>query len=127
MREALLAGDLEAFGHILHQSWLNKRRVVPGISNDHIDACYAAARSAGAIGGKITGAGGGGFILFYCPEPYQTAVIDVLQQAGLRQMDFKFDFEGAQVTFSNLLTSAFGNKLDGKSKILQCLERQSRS
>lgn len=114
MREALLAGDLEAFGRILHQSWLNKQGVAPGISNDRIDACYAVARSAGAVGGKITGAGGGGFMLLYCPEPYQTAVTDVLQQAGLHRMDFKFDFEGAQVTFSNHPTSALDHKLDSK-------------
>ena len=71
--------------------------MAPNISNDSIDQVYALARSKGALGGKITGAGGGGFLMLYCPEEYQEAVADALEDAGLRRMVFAFDTGGAQI------------------------------
>ena len=97
IRWALEGGDLDAFGELLHSSWVQKRSLAPNISNDTINEVYEAARSKGAIGGKITGAGGGGFLLLYCPELYQPAVTETLEGMGLRRMGFAFDTHGAQV------------------------------
>jgi D-glycero-alpha-D-manno-heptose-7-phosphate kinase len=95
--QALEAGDLDTFGDLLHRSWVEKRSLAPNITNDSIDQIYELARSRGAMGGKITGAGGGGFLLLYCHEEFQGAVTKVLEDAGLRQMSFAFDIAGAQV------------------------------
>jgi D-glycero-alpha-D-manno-heptose-7-phosphate kinase len=99
--QALEEEDLDAVGELLHASWVQKRSLAPQISNDTINKAYEAARSRGAIGGKITGAGGGGFLLLYCPEPYQQAVMEILQGMGLRQMDFAFDTHGAQMVHTD--------------------------
>jgi D-glycero-alpha-D-manno-heptose-7-phosphate kinase len=71
MLAALQQQDLDAFGDLLHQSWVQKRGVVEDISNNIIDQAYAAARRSGALGGKIAGAGGGGFLMLYCHETHQ--------------------------------------------------------
>ena len=97
IRDALLAGDLTAFGELMHQSWLNKRGLVANISNSSIDRWYNIARQAGAIGGKITGAGGGGFLMLVCPVEIQAALTAALGAQGLRRMDFAFDFAGVRV------------------------------
>jgi D-glycero-alpha-D-manno-heptose-7-phosphate kinase len=97
IREALEAGDLDSFGELMHRSWVQKRSLAPNISNDSIDGVYNLARSRGAMGGKITGAGGGGFLMLYCQEEYQDAVTEALEDAGLRRMGFGFDTYGAQV------------------------------
>jgi len=97
MRDQLRAGKLEAFGTMLHESWLAKKRVSSKISNPHIDAIYELATKSGAIGGKITGAGGGGFLLLYCEPPNQERVRQALAGKGLKEMTFSFDFQGAHV------------------------------
>ncbi len=97
MQKALVAGDLDHFGRLLDLSWQEKKQLSRKISSSAIDACYEAARRAGAIGGKIVGAGGGGFLLLYCPPPRQKAVRTALAHYGLREMTFDFDFTGAQV------------------------------
>lgn len=97
MRVALKSGDLRTFGSLLHQGWQAKRRVSSKISTARIDAMYEAARNAGALGGKITGAGGGGFLLLLCPEQQQPDVRAAMTQFGAREMTFDFDFHGAQV------------------------------
>lgn len=97
MAEALRCQDLDAFGDLLHQSWVQKRGVVSDISNNLIDQAYAAAREHGALGGKIAGAGGGGFMMLYCHEEHQDAVTRALQDLSLSRMDFRFDFDGPQV------------------------------
>jgi len=97
MADALRQFDLDAFGDLLHQSWVQKRGVVSDISNNLIDQAYAAAREQGAIGGKIAGAGGGGFMMLYCHEDRQADVTRVLQALNLSRMDFRFDFEGPQI------------------------------
>lgn len=90
-------GKLDEFADLLHQSWLQKRGVATDISNNQIDQAYETARNNGALGGKITGAGGGGFLMLYCHEDKQPAVTAALQEMGLARMEFRFDFDGAQV------------------------------
>jgi D-glycero-alpha-D-manno-heptose-7-phosphate kinase len=97
IRHALEAGDLDTFGELLHRSWVQKRELAPNISSDSINQVYELARSKGARGGKITGAGGGGFLLFYCDQLHQKAVTEALEGAGLRRLAFAFDTEGAQI------------------------------
>ena len=95
MQEALQAGDFTWMGALLHDAWQMKRRVSSGISNDAIDAAYDAARSAGALGGKITGAGGGGFLLLLVPPAAQASVRAALAPLGLRPMQFGVEPRGA--------------------------------
>ena len=94
-RETLVAGDLDQFGAILHRGWECKRQLAKGITNGEIDELYEVARKAGAIGGKITGAGGGGFLLLYCPLPAQESVRQAL--AHLRELPFHFERDGSKV------------------------------
>lgn len=97
MVDALNKHDLDAFGDLLHQSWLQKRGVVTDITNNVIDQAYATARQQGALGGKIAGAGGGGFMMLYCHEDRQETVTNALQALNLSRMDFQFDFDGPQI------------------------------
>jgi D-glycero-alpha-D-manno-heptose-7-phosphate kinase len=97
MKEALQCGDLEHFGHLLDDAWQAKKRISDRISSPRIDHLYAVARSSGAVGGKITGAGGGGFLLLYSEPACQEAVRSALQQEGVQEMAFAFDSQGAQV------------------------------
>ncbi|GCF07515.1 GHMP family kinase ATP-binding protein [Dictyobacter arantiisoli] len=98
MREALLAGQLDHFGHLLDQGWQAKRSLSGAVTTSDIDHWYALARQSGAIGGKITGAGGGGFLLLYCPLPQQQAVRKNLTQQGLQELEFEFATFGPQVS-----------------------------
>lgn len=97
MEEVLLAGDLEAFGLLLNEGWQLKKQLSGKISNPRIDALYELAREKGALGGKITGAGGGGFLMLYCGVEKQEAVKKALAEAGLKELSFRFDFHGARV------------------------------
>jgi len=96
MRASLLRGDLHQFGELLHEGWQAKRRISSKISTPRIDRLYSLGIEAGVLGGKITGAGGGGFLLFYCEAPYQAAVREAMSQEGLHEMAFAFDTQGAQ-------------------------------
>ncbi len=98
MRDLLVAGNLAGFGEALHVGWQMKRSLGVGISYPRIDAAYARARAAGAIGGKLAGAGGGGFLVLYCPNARQGEVRAAL--SGLKEVDFKFDQAGARVAFA---------------------------
>ncbi|MCB0003717.1 MAG: GHMP kinase [Anaerolineae bacterium] len=97
VRACFVGGDLTAFGQLLHENWMQKKLFAPGISNALIDDSYDTARKLGAVGGKITGAGGGGFLMLYCPRASQPAVTDALEAKGLLRMDYKFDSTGARV------------------------------
>jgi len=97
MRAALLAGRLKEFGCLLDEVWRAKKRVSDKISDSRIDYLYETACDNGAIGGKITGAGGGGFLLLYCEKDCQQKVRDALAGEGLRELVFEFDFQGARV------------------------------
>jgi D-glycero-alpha-D-manno-heptose-7-phosphate kinase len=101
-REALLQGDIERLGPIMHQSWEAKKSLSDGISNPAIDRAYWAAREAGALGGKIAGAGGGGFMLLICPPKCHAAVEAALHENGLVRADINFDFAGARVLMNNV-------------------------
>ena len=100
MCDALTGQELDRFGLLLHESWLAKKQLTNEISNSAIDHWYAAARKAGALGGKISGAGGGGFLLLYCPLKRQRAVREQLHSLGLREMPFCFSEGGASVVTS---------------------------
>lgn len=93
----LRAGDLASFGALLHESWQVKKQLAKGITTSSIDDWYELARAHGATGGKITGAGGGGFLMLYCEEPYQEAVTAALEASGLVRMDFHFERGGAVI------------------------------
>jgi D-glycero-alpha-D-manno-heptose-7-phosphate kinase len=95
MREVLVAGDMPAFGALLDESWRFKRGLARGVSTSQIDRWYARARDAGAYGGKITGAGGGGFFLFCVAPESRANVIRALRQEGLVPRAVTLDRRGA--------------------------------
>ena len=101
MREALRRGNLQHFGRLLDGAWQAKKRVSSKISNQRIDTLYALARAQGATGGKITGAGGGGFLLLYAEPDCRARVRAAMQEEGLQEMAFLFDQQGAQVIVSD--------------------------
>jgi D-glycero-alpha-D-manno-heptose-7-phosphate kinase len=96
MKKALLAGDLDGFGELLHEGWLQKKKMAKGITTPRIDELYEEARKAGAIGGKITGAGGGGHLLLYCPFNKRHIVRERVNALGASVTDFRFDAIGMQ-------------------------------
>ncbi|MDZ7336959.1 MAG: galactokinase [candidate division KSB1 bacterium] len=97
IKEALEQGDLERFGLLLEEHWQNKKCRSSKISDPRIDRWYEIAKENGALGGKIMGAGGGGFFMFYCPNNHKAQLRQALRAAGLREMHYDFDFEGAKV------------------------------
>ena len=97
MRDALQQGDLRNFGALMDEAWESKKRISNKISNPRIDYLYALARRTGALGGKITGAGGGGFLLLYCEPECRESVRNALAAEGVQEMPFAFDWQGAQV------------------------------
>lgn len=96
-RDVLERGDTRAFGALMHEHWEHKRRRSSGMSNPQIDEWYDLGRQAGAIGGKLVGAGGGGFLLFYSED--HRRLRDAMARAGLEEVRFRFDFEGTKVLF----------------------------
>lgn len=98
MKEELNNGKIENFGKILHQSWLLKKSVSNKISSPEIDRIYELGLKAGAIGGKVLGAGGGGFILFYCEPEKQQSLRNTLSH--LKEFPFKFEKEGTKIIYS---------------------------
>jgi D-glycero-alpha-D-manno-heptose-7-phosphate kinase len=93
--DLLTRGELYAFGKTLHRGWEQKRMISEHISTPRIDLLYRTALEAGAVGGKITGAGGGGFLLLYCERKNQPAVRAAFAAEGINEMHFQFDFNGA--------------------------------
>jgi D-glycero-alpha-D-manno-heptose-7-phosphate kinase len=96
MKKQLLTNHLTEFGALLHQAWLSKRKMASQISNARIDELYETACKAGALGGKISGAGGGGYMFFYCPDETKFKVAEALEKLGAQAVDFGFDLEGMQ-------------------------------
>jgi len=94
LKDALLRGRTLEFGELLHCAWETKKRLTPAISDEHIDALYAAARAAGAVGGKLLGAGGGGYLLLYCPFDRRPAVCARLAELGGEVVSFSFEHHG---------------------------------
>jgi D-glycero-alpha-D-manno-heptose-7-phosphate kinase len=95
---AVTKGNLRRFGELMDLHWESKKRLSARISNPQIDAWYRLAKENGAIGGKISGAGGGGFLMFYCEEK-KPELRKAMRSAGLRELNFRFDFEGSKVIF----------------------------
>ena len=100
LRESLLAGDLDAVGRTMHAGWLLKKQLANNISNGHIDEIYQAAVEAGALGGKIAGAGGGGFLLVYCCPECREKVRARLAEFGMKELPFNLERDGTKVIFN---------------------------
>lgn len=98
IRDEIAKGNLRRFGELMDLHWQTKKRLSHGISNPRIDAWYELARCNGAIGGKISGAGGGGFLMLYCEED-KCRLRRAMRGAGLRELNFRFEFEGSKVVF----------------------------
>ena len=96
LKDVLYKGTLDEFGLLLHQNWLLKQRLASKISNNYIEELYHLGLKNGATGGKLLGAGGGGFMLFYCPKEKQQKLIKAMP---VRHFDFKFDNEGTKLIY----------------------------
>lgn len=97
LRDEIQKNNLESFGKILHENWMLKKEMAEGISNSVIDNWYETGIKNGALGGKILGAGGGGFLMFYAPQEKHQQIIDALPR--LRPMDFEFEYQGSKIIF----------------------------
>ena len=95
-RRALEDGDATLFGEIMHEHWEHKKQRSSGMSNPQIDEWYEFAVNNGAVGGKLVGAGGGGFLMFYARD--RDRLKQKMMKAGLEEVRFRFDFEGATIT-----------------------------
>jgi D-glycero-alpha-D-manno-heptose-7-phosphate kinase len=95
-RRLLEAGEIEAYAEVMHEHWENKRRRSPGMANERIDTLYTLARRSGALGGKLVGAGGGGFLLVYAERPEDTR--QAMAAGGAPELVFDFEFQGCVAT-----------------------------
>ena len=95
-RESLESGDLDRFGELLHEHWITKKGLNNDISLEPIDEAYEEARNLGAMGGKLIGAGGGGFLMIYTSNNHRN-IIKAMQKKGLKYMRYNFDFEGSKI------------------------------
>jgi D-glycero-alpha-D-manno-heptose-7-phosphate kinase len=98
-KEALEKGDLARFAELMNVHWEHKKQRAGGMSNDNINRWYELARAHGALGGKLIGAGGGGFLMFYAEE--KARLRQAMHEAGLREVRFRFDWEGTKVVLHN--------------------------
>ena len=98
---ALLAHDLDSFGELLHQHWLAKKMISPSMTDSSLDQTYEFARSIGASGGKLMGAGGGGYWMFYVPPETQRQFRIKIGASGLLELPWRFDFHGCSVIYTN--------------------------
>jgi D-glycero-alpha-D-manno-heptose-7-phosphate kinase len=96
LKNALLQNRLDDFGRLLHKAWLNKKRMAKQITNPKIEALYEIARKNGALGGKISGAGGGGYLLLYCEFDKKHIVARELEKLGGQVVPFTFESQGLQ-------------------------------
>jgi len=97
MKEALLKGDVKVFGDLMHESWVLKQSMNKGITNSFIEECYETARGLGALGGKLLGAGGSGYLFIYASPLYQKKIKKALAEKGAIQEMFKFSQNGLEV------------------------------
>ena len=97
LRDALYQKQFNYLGEVLHKGWQLKKKVTREITNEDVDYYYKKATDAGAIGGKLLGAGGGGFLLFYCPSKKQEKLRNALKD--LFELKFSFDYEGSKVIY----------------------------
>lgn len=99
---AFVRGDLDTFGRLMDEHWKLKREMSDKMSNPEFDALYEQAKKAGALGGKIVGAGGGGFFMVYCPEGTENAVRDLFTRQAMREIAFNVDAAGTQVLLNRM-------------------------
>jgi D-glycero-alpha-D-manno-heptose-7-phosphate kinase len=97
MRQCITENDLGSFGELLHAAWVEKRTLAAGITNEQIDRWYSTARANGAIGGKILGAGGGGFLLVFAPRERHEAIIRALPE--LKPLPIRLEPQGSKIIF----------------------------
>jgi D-glycero-alpha-D-manno-heptose-7-phosphate kinase len=97
-KEALLQGNTRKFGELMHEHWEHKKSRSSGMTSDFIDSAYIQAIQAGAVGGKLVGAGGGGFLMFYASD--KEMLRKKMAELGLEEVRFQFDFEGTKVILS---------------------------
>ena len=97
VKKALIKGEVDSFGKLMNEHWLEKKRISKKMSNLKINNWYDLAMQSGALGGKIMGAGGGGFFVFCVGSGKRKHLRKTMEDAGLKYMDFRFDFEGAKV------------------------------
>jgi D-glycero-alpha-D-manno-heptose-7-phosphate kinase len=97
VKEALETGNLRRFGGLLDHHWQAKKRLSRKVSSDRFDRLYELAKANGSLGGKIMGAGGGGFFMFYCENHDKARLREAMAAEGLREMRFSIDFEGSKV------------------------------
>ncbi len=110
-------GEITGFGELLHESWQAKRSLSAKVSNTEVDEMYAAAVSAGALGGKLTGAGGGGFLLLFVPPPRRAEVRERLNK--LLHVPFKIEFSGSQIIFFDSEKDYSAEEKDRASRKIQ--------
>ena len=96
MKVALVKGQIRKLGELLNENWENKKKFAKGVSNPKLDRIYNSAINNGAIGGKISGAGGGGFMFFICEFDKKHIVADKLEHMGAEKIDFSFENHGVQ-------------------------------
>ena len=96
---SLEEGNVDAIGPLFHQHWMAKRKLSGKISNPAIDGLYETGMRNGATGGKLIGAGGGGFIVFYCPNE-RSKLREAMKAQNAPEFAFKFDFEGSKIVFN---------------------------
>ncbi len=96
-RKYLEKGEVDMLGELLHAHWEIKKKRSQKISDPFVDECYEAARKNGAAGGKLIGAGGGGFLMFYCENNHKPQLIECMQALGLKWERFHFDFDGSKI------------------------------
>jgi D-glycero-alpha-D-manno-heptose-7-phosphate kinase len=96
-RKYLEKGQPDMLGELLHTHWELKRKRSQNMTNPFLDECYELARKNGASGGKLIGAGGGGFFMFYSENNYRSKIIEAMKKCGLRWERFRFDFDGAKI------------------------------
>lgn len=97
MRKYLEKGEIDMLGELLHVHWKTKKKRSRGMSDPFIDECYEVARKSGAAGGKLIGAGGGGFLMFYCDNHSKPKLVQAMQKMSLKWQQFHFDFDGAKI------------------------------
>lgn len=97
-KKALENGDVMQFGELMHEHWLYKKSRSSGMSSAKIDEWYELGIKNGAVGGKLVGAGGGGFLMFYAAD--RNKLRKAMRQAGLKEVRFCFDFEGAKTVLT---------------------------
>lgn len=95
IKEALEKGETRRFGELMHEHWTCKKKRSTGMSNNRIDELYDVAMKNGAVGGKLVGAGGGGFLMFYTEE--KSKLREAMHKADAKEMRFKFDFSGTSL------------------------------